>query len=233
MCSTRPQLGVNFFDTADMYSNGHNETLIGRAFSTPEMRKKVIIATKGAESGDARHPETLKISNEPVYTKQACEASLKCLKTDYIDLYYLHRVDPKTPFEDSIDALADLVTAGKVRYIGFLEVNAATLRQAHAIHPITALESEYSLWIREVEENEVLTTCQQLNIGFVPFSPLGRGFLAGDVTKDKTYANEDLRRTLPGYQQGNVEANLLLVEQLQQLAQSKGITTAQLALVWV
>jgi len=224
-------LGVNFFDTADVYGSGHNECLLAKVFIN--MRQKLKIATKCAITWDPRQPEVMEINNSPAYIKQACDASLKRLHTDYIDLYYLHRIDPNVPIEESIGALADLVKAGKIRCIGISEASAATIKRAHAVHPLTAVQSEYSLWSRDVENNGVLQTCRALDIGFVAYSPLGRGFLAVAIENSRNLTDLDFRSSLPRYQVDNFAANLTLLEQLKDIAKTKASTPAQLALAWV
>ena len=229
------QWGVNFFDTADVYGNGHNERLLGKAFA--KLRDKIIIASKCALKWDPQRPEVHEINNSPEYIKQACDASLQRLNTDYIDLYYLHRIDPTVAIEESIGALAELIKVGKIRYLGISEASAATIKRAHAVHPLTAVQTEYSLWSRDVEKNvekdNVLATCRALNIGFVAYSPLGRGLLAGSIGRDHVYTGLDFRRNLPRYQDENVVSNLSLVERLKAMAKEKAVTPAQLALAWV
>ncbi len=222
-------LGVNFLDTADVYGSGLNETLVGQAIHN--QRSRVFLATKfGLAWGQNRLPQD--VDGRPDYVRSACEASLRRLGTDVIDLYYLHRVDPNVPIEVTVAAMAELVRAGKVRYLGLSEVSAASLRRAHAIHPITALQSEYSLWSREVEP-EILPTCRELGIGFVPFSPLGRGFLTGQIKSPEDFAADDFRRNLPRFQGENFQHNLDLVQQLEAIAVEKGCKPSQLALAWV
>jgi aryl-alcohol dehydrogenase-like predicted oxidoreductase len=223
------ELGINFFDTANVYGDGHNERLVGNALRS--RRDKVIIATKfgiahekdGALSG---------INGKPAYVQAACEASLNRLGVDVIDLYYLHRVDPDTPIEETVGAMAKLIQQGKVRFLGLSEAASATIRRANAVHPITALQSEYSLWTRDVEK-EILPTCSELGIGFVPFSPLGRGFLTGQSTDADHLEGGDFRKSSPRFQPENHKKNLEFMQQLEQIAQEKGFTPAQLALAWV
>ncbi|PVE26322.1 aldo/keto reductase [Microvirga sp. KLBC 81] len=223
------ELGVTFLDTADMYGVGHNEELVGRAIQ--DRRDKVVLATK---FGNVRGPngERLGINGKPDYVRQACEASLKRLKVDVIDLYYQHRVDPETPIEDTVGAMADLVRQGKVRYLGLSEAAPQTIRRAHAVHPITALQTEYSLWSRDPED-EILDTVRELGIGFVPYSPLGRGFLTGQIKSIDDLGPDDFRRSSPRFEGGNFQKNLDLVREIDAMAQEKGCTPAQLALAWV
>jgi aryl-alcohol dehydrogenase-like predicted oxidoreductase len=222
-------LGINFLDTADMYGIGHNEELVGRAIR--DRRDAVVLATK---FGNVRAPDGafLGINGRPEYVKQACDASLKRLGVDVIDLYYQHRVDPETPIEDTLGAMADLVQAGKVRYLGLSEAGPETIRRAHAVHPVTALQSEYSLWTRDPED-EVLPLCTELGIGFVAYSPLGRGFLTGAIRSIDDLAPDDWRRHNPRFQGENFRRNLELVDAVHDLAEEKGCTAAQLALAWV
>jgi len=223
------ELGVTFLDTADMYGVGRNEELVGRAIA--DRRDKVVLATK---FGNVRGPngERLGISGKPDYVRQACEASLRRLKVDVIDLYYQHRVDPETPIEDTVGAMAELVRQGKVRYLGLSEAAPQTIRRAHAVHPITALQTEYSLWSRDPED-EILGVVRELGIGFVPYSPLGRGFLTGQIKSIDDLAPDDFRRDAPRFQGENFQKNLDLVREIEQIAQEKGCTPAQLALAWV
>lgn len=222
-------LGVTFLDTADMYGVGRNEELVGRAIRG--RRDEVVLATK---FGNVRGPngERLGINGRPEYVRQACDASLKRLGVDHIDLYYQHRVDPDTPIEETVGAMAELVHAGKVRFLGLSEASAATLRRANAVHPITALQSEYSLWTRDPEE-EVLPTCRELGIGFVAYSPLGRGFLSGQFRSPEDLPADDFRRHNPRFQGENFQKNLRLVEAVQDMAREKGCTPSQLALAWL
>lgn len=222
-------LGVNFLDTADMYGVGRNEELVGRAIKG--RRDQVVLATKfgnvRAEDGSF-----LGVNGKPEYVKQACEASLRRLGVDHIDLYYQHRVDRNTPIEATIGAMADLVKEGKVRYIGMSEAAPATIRRAHSVHPITALQTEYSLWSRDVED-EILPTCRELGIGFVPYSPLGRGFLTGQIQRFEDLAEDDYRRFSPRFQGENFQKNLDLVHRIREMANEKGCTPSQLALAWL
>jgi aryl-alcohol dehydrogenase-like predicted oxidoreductase len=222
-------LGVNFLDTADMYGVGHNEELVGRAIRG--RRERVVLATK---FGNVRGPDGsfLGVSGTPEYVRSACEASLRRLGVETIDLYYQHRVDPKTPIEETVGAMQRLVEEGKVRYLGLSEASAETIRRAHAIHPIAALQSEYSLWTRDVEE-EILPTCRELGLGFVAYSPLGRGFLTGQFQKPEDLPENDRRRMFPRFQEENFEQNLRLVERVKEIAAAKNCTPAQLALAWV
>ena len=223
-------LGVTFLDTADAYGKGHNETLIGKAIA--DRRDRVAIATKFGLSDVSQGGYTVPVNGRPEYVRSACEASLQRLGVETIDLYYQHRVDPHTPIEETIGAMAELVTEGKVRFLGLSEASAATIRRAHAVHPIAALQSEYSLWSRDVEA-EILPTCRELAIGFVPWSPLGRGFLTGQVkTFDDLDAN-DWRRVSPRFQGENFGRNLDLVAQVQEMADAKNCTPAQLAIAWL
>jgi len=223
------ELGVNFLDTADVYGPFTNEELVGRAIHG--RRDEVFLATKcGLVSGVTGRPGN--VDGSPEHIRSACEASLRRLGVRTIDLYYLHRVDPKVPIEESVRAMAGLVAEGKVRYLGLSEVSGKTLRRALAVHPITAVQSEYSLWTRD-PENGVLPACRELGVGFVPFSPLGRGFFSGNVRTLEGLPSEDFRRGLPRFQSGNLERNLALVDQLGAFAGEKGCTAAQLALAWV
>jgi aryl-alcohol dehydrogenase-like predicted oxidoreductase len=223
------ELGGNFLDTADAYGPQTNEELIGRFL--PGKREQIVLATKFGLQGSSVTGEQ-RINGRPEYVRAACEASLKRLGTEYIDLYYLHRLDPETPIEETVGAMRELVLEGLVRHIGLSEVSSATLRRAHAVHPISALQSEYSLWTREVEA-DVLPTLRELGIGFVPFSPLGRGFLSGELTHPDDLGPNDFRRNLPRFQGENFFKNLELVEVVKTLALEKGITPGQLALAWV
>jgi aryl-alcohol dehydrogenase-like predicted oxidoreductase len=221
-------LGVTIFDTADAYGQGVNERLVGKALGY--RRRNVVLATKcGLVSGPDGQPG---VNGSPAHVRAACEASLDRLSTDVIDIYYLHRVDSAVPVEDSVGAMAELVHEGKVRYLGLSEVAPQTLRRAYAVHPITALQSEYSLWVREPEA-EVLPVCRELGIGFVPFSPLGRGFLSGRLFTTDKLPDGDLRQKLPRFQDSHVEHNLVLVRRLEALATSRNCTAAQLALAWL
>ena len=224
------ELGVTFFDTADMYGPFKNEELLGEAFRG--RREQVVIATKFGIVRDPDNPSVRGINGTPAYVRQACEASLKRLGTDYIDLYYQHRVDPNTPIEETVGAMAELVREGKVRYLGLSEAAADTLRRASAVHPIAALQTEYSLWSRDPEDG-ILQACRELGIGFVPYSPLGRGFLTGQIQKFEDLDPNDYRRHTPRFQGENFQKNLDLVAQIQELAAQKNCTPGQLALAWV
>ena len=223
-------LGVTFFDTADVYGPHKNEELVGRALRGH--RDRVIIATKFGILRNPDKPEFRGISGKPDYIREACEGSLRRLGIHCIDLYYQHRVDPDTPIEETIGAMAALIKAGKVRYLGLSEASAETIRRAHAVHPITALQSEYSLWTRDPEK-EILPLCRELGIGFVPYSPLGRGFLTGKIQKVEDLAENDYRRTVPRFQGKNFERNLDLVKRADEIAREKRCSPAQLALAWV
>jgi len=224
------ELGITFFDTSNMYGNGANEELLGRAIKG--RRDRVVIATKFGIVRDPAVPTWRAINGTPEYARACCETSLKRLGVEAIDLYYLHRADPKVPIEDSVGAMSDLVQAGKVRALGLSEVAPETLRRACAVHPITALQSEYSLWTRDPEDG-VLAACGELGIGFVPFSPLGRGFLAGGLKSASALASDDFRRTSPRFQGDNFDRNLQLADALRKFAAEKGCTAAQIALAWV
>jgi len=224
------ELGVNFLDTADMYGPYKNEELVGKAIKGK--RDEFIIATKFGIWRDPNDTNNRSIKGKPEYVRQAVEGSLKRLGIETIDLYYQHRVDPETPIEDTVGAMAKLVEEGKVKYLGLSEASAETLRRASKIHPIAALQSEYSLWTRDVEDNEVLETCRELGIGFVAYSPLGRGFLSGEIKKFEDLAEDDYRRHSPRFQGENFAKNMQLVEEIEKIADEKGITTSQLALAW-
>ncbi|PWC48834.1 aldo/keto reductase [Azospirillum sp. TSA6c] len=223
------ELGVTHYDTADMYGSGHNETLLAR-FLTGK-RDRVTIATK---FGIVRQPGEYarRVDTSPAYVAQACDASLKRLGVETIDLYYAHRINPDIPVEETVGAMADLVTAGKVRALGLSEVSAATLRRAHAVHPIAAVQSEYSLWTRDVEA-AVLPTCRDLGISLVAYAPLGRGMLTGTVSSPDQFAENDFRRVAPRFAGDNFDRNLALVEQVKALAAQKGCTPGQVALAWL
>jgi aryl-alcohol dehydrogenase-like predicted oxidoreductase len=221
-------IGVTFIDTADAYGDGHNEELVGRALKG--MRNKAILATK---FGNVRHADgTRTISGGAKYVKEACEASLKRLGVDHIDLYYQHRVDAKTPIEETVGAMADLVKAGKVRYLGLSEAGAQTIRRAHKTHPIAALQTEYSLWTRDPEA-EILPTLRELGIGYVAYSPLGRGFLTGTVDAGTEFVDGDSRLRHPRFTKENREKNRAIAENVKRIAAEKGVTPAQIALAWV
>ncbi len=220
------ELGITFFDTADVYGVGHNEGLVGKVLGN--YRGRVAIATK---FGNQVSPDGKRsINGKPEYVRSACDASLKRLGVDYIDLYYQHRVDKNVPIEETVGAMADLIRQGKVRYLGLSEAGAKTIRRAHATHPITALQSEYSLWTRDYED-EVIPTLRELGIGFVPFSPLWRGFLSGTV---RDLPADDMRRFIsPRFENENMERNLKVVDRIKEIAEAKGATPSQLALAWV
>lgn len=223
------ELGVSFFDTADMYGPYHNEELLGRFLAA--RRPRAVIATKfGIVRKPGEYART--IDNSPEYARASCEASLRRLGVERIDLYYVHRVDAGQPVEEVMGALAELVAEGKIGHIGLCEVSAATLRRAHAVHPVTAVQTEYSLWTRDVEA-EVLPVCRELGVGFVPYSPLGRGFLTGTYGKGQSYAEGDFRAALPRFQEDNLATNLAIVEAVKAMAEEKGCTPAQLALAWL
>ena len=222
-------LGCTFLDTADMYGPYKNEELVGRAIKG--RRKEVVLATKFGIVRDPVNNMVRSISGKPDYVRQACDASLKRLGVDVIDLYYQHRVDPGTPIEETVGAMAELVRAGKVRYLGLSEAGVETLRRAHKVHPIAALQSEYSLWSRDPEDG-VLACCRELGIGFVAYSPLGRGFLSGEIKRFDDLAAYDYRRFSPRFQGDNFAKNLALVERIKQIAAAKRCTPSQLALAW-
>ena len=223
------ELGITFLDTADMYGMGRNEELVGRAIKGK--RDRFVIATK---FGNMRAPDGafLGVSGKPDYVKTCCEQSLKRLGVEVIDLYYQHRVDPNTPIEETVGAMAELVKEGKVRYLGLSEAGPRTIERAHKVHPITALQTEYSLWTRDVED-EILPTVRRLGIGFVPYSPLGRGFLTGRFKDQQSLETGDYRRNTPRFQGENFERNLDLLKEVETLATEKGATPGQIALAWV
>jgi aryl-alcohol dehydrogenase-like predicted oxidoreductase len=224
-------LGINFLDTADTYGIGDNEELIGRTIRS--RRDEVFLATKFANIRKKDDPKFWEISGKPEYVKSACDASLKRLGIDHIDLYYQHRVDPDVPIEETVGAMAELVKAGKVKYLGLSEASSATIRRAHEVHPITALQTEYSLWERHVED-EILSTIRQLGIGFVPYSPLGRGFLTGAITKPADLAPGDARaERYPRFAGENFDSNQILVQRVGAIAERRGVKPGQLALAWV
>ncbi|GKW32721.1 aldo/keto reductase [Pectobacterium carotovorum] len=224
------ELGVTLLDTADMYGPHTNELLLGKAIKGK--REQVFLATKFGIVRDPANPNARGVCGKPDYIRRAVEGSLTRLGTDVIDLYYQHRIDPTVPIEETVGTLAELVQEGKIRYIGLSEASAATLERAHRVHPITALQSEYSLWTRDMEA-EILPTCERLGIGFVPYSPLGRGFLTGAIRSPDDLAADDFRRTNPRFSGENFGKNLQLVEKINQLAQEKQVTPSQLALAWV
>ena len=223
-------LGITFFDTADMYGHGANEELLGQALKGK--RDKVAIATKFGIVRDPNDPSKRGIDGRPEYVKKACEASLRRLGVEVIDLYYQHRVDPETPIEETVGAMAELVKEGKVRYLGLSEPGAQTLRRAHQVHPIAAVQSEYSLWSREVE-TEILPACRQLGIGFVPYSPLGRGFLTARIKSQKDLPEGDYRVHTPRFSPENLEKNTKLLAVIDEIAKKHGMTPAQVALAWI
>ena len=222
--------GVDFLDTADMYGPFTNERLVGRAISS--RRDEVVLATK---FGNERREDGTRvgINGRPDYVRQACDASLARLGVDHIDLYYQHRVDPSVPVEETWGALSELVAAGKVRHLGISEAAPATLRRAHAVHPVTALQTEWSLWSRDVEDNDVLATVRELGVGFVAYSPLGRGFLSGNIRSIDDLDENDFRRHSPRFQGENFAKNLELLDRVREIASAKGVTPSQLALAWV
>jgi len=222
--------GVSFLDTADMYGSGHNEELLAKILQA--RRKEVFLATKFGFVRDPANPQARVVNGKPDYVRAACEACLRRLGTDTIDLFYLHRIAPDTPVEETVGAMAELVRAGKVRYLGLSEAGPASLRRAMKVHPITALQSEYSLWTRDPEAG-VLAVCRELGIGFVPYSPLGRGFLTGRLKRFEDFAADDQRRTQPRFQGDNFAKNLALVQRIGELAARQGCSPAQLALAWV
>jgi aryl-alcohol dehydrogenase-like predicted oxidoreductase len=221
-------LGVTFLDTSDFYGSGHNEELIARAIAG--RRDEVVLATKFGFANRLGEPTLIR--GDAACVRQACEASLRRLGVDHIDLYCQHRVDPQVPIEETVGAMAELVQAGKIRHLGLSEAGAQTIRRAHAVHPITALQSEWSLWTRDLEA-EVASVCRELGIGIVPFSPLGRGFLTGRYNSVSRLAESDVRRSQPRFADGNLERNLAIVATLNELAAAKGATAGQLALAWV
>ena len=222
------ELGMDFLDTADMYGSGANEQLVGKAIG--DRRDAVVLATK---FGNVRNDDgSREVRGDPEYVRQACEASLRRLGLDHVDLYYQHRVDFRVPIEETVGAMAELVEAGKVRYLGLSEASPDTIRRAHAVHPISALQSEYSLWTRDPEEGP-LPTCRELGIGFVAYSPLGRGFLTGQIRSPEDFGDDDFRSRLPRFQGENFQRNLDLVASVEELAEDKGRTPSQIALAWV
>jgi aryl-alcohol dehydrogenase-like predicted oxidoreductase len=223
------ELGVTLLDTADMYGMGANERLVGKAIAN--RRDEVVLATKFGivRTGD---PAERGVNGRPEYVRQACDNSLQRLGVDHIDLYYQHRVDPNVPIEETVGAMADLVAAGKVRYLGLSEAAPATIRRAHAVHPISALQTEYSLWTRDPED-EILPTCRELGVGFVAYSPIGRGFLSGEIKSPDDFGPDDFRRHNPRFQGENFGRNLDLVARVRERAQEKSCTASQLALAWL
>ncbi len=224
-------LGITFLDTADVYGFGDNEELVGKTIKP--RRDEVFLATKFANLRKKDDPTFWGISGKPEYVRQACDASLQRLGLDHIDLYYQHRVDPNTPIEETVGAMAELVQSGKVKYLGLSEASPATIRRAHKVHPITALQTEYSLWERHPEA-EIIPTCRELGIGFVPYSPLGRGFLTGTITKDTELDSKDFRKSrYPRFAGDNLDKNQVLVDRVREIAERKGVKAGQLALAWV
>jgi aryl-alcohol dehydrogenase-like predicted oxidoreductase len=223
-------LGVTLLDTADMYGPFKNEELVGKAIKG--RRDKAILATKFGFVRDPNNPKARNVNGKPDYVRSACEASLRRLGVETLDLYYQHRVDTDTPIEDTIGAMTKLVQEGKVRYLGMSEAGAQSLRRAHAVHPVAALQNEYSLWSRDPEDG-ILSVCRELGIGFVPYSPLGRGFLTGQIKRFEDFAPDDIRRISPRFQGENFQRNVDLVSRIEQMAREKGCTASQLALAWV
>jgi aryl-alcohol dehydrogenase-like predicted oxidoreductase len=226
------ELGVTFLDTSDMYGPHTNEELLGRFLAEGGRREQVQLATKFGIKIDPDDPSKRGVDGSPAYVRECIEGSLRRLGTDHVDLYYQHRVDPDTPIEETVGAMAELVAEGKVRHLGLSEAGPETLRRASAVHPIAALQSEYSLWSRDAED-EVLPTCRELGIGFVPYSPLGRGFLTGAIQSIDDLDEDDYRRFSPRFQGENFQKNLDLVARIEEIARDKGVTPAQLALAWV
>lgn len=224
------EIGVNFWDTSDSYGPHTNEVLLSKVLK--DRRNEVVLATKFGIVRDPNNPSKRGFSGKPEYCQKSCEDSLKRLGIDTIDLYYLHRIDPNTPIEETIGAMADLIKQGKVRYLGLSEASVQTLRRANAVHPISALQTEYSLWSRDVEE-EIIPTCRELGIGFVPYSPLSRGFLSGEIKSMNDFAPNDFRRISPRFLGDNFQKNLDLVDKIKELANQKNCTPSQLALAWV
>lgn len=225
------ELGINLLDTADMYGPHTNEELIGKAIAGK--RDQVFLASKFGIVRDPANPALRGVNGRPEYIREAIDGTLKRLGVETLDLYYQHRIDPEVAIEETVGAMAELVKQGKVRYLGLSEASAATLERAHKVHPISALQSEYSLWSRDQEDNGCLAACQRLGIAFVPYSPLGRGFLTGALKSPDDFAADDYRRFSPRFQGENFAKNLLLVKQVQALAADKGVTAGQLALAWV
>lgn len=224
-------IGMTFLDTADMYGPHTNEQLVGRAIAG--RREKVTLATKFGIVRDPNDPHRRGVSGKPDYVRAACAGSLKRLGVETIDLYYQHRKDPDTPIEETVGAMSELVRAGKVRHLGLSECSAETLRRAHKVHPIAAVQTEYSLWTREPEQTGILAACRELGVGFVAYSPLGRGFLAGQIKSPADFAPDDYRHNSPRFQGENFQKNLDLVAKIESLARTKGCTTSQLAIAWV
>jgi aryl-alcohol dehydrogenase-like predicted oxidoreductase len=224
------ELGINFLDTADVYGPHKNEVLVGKAIKGK--RDQVVLATKFGIVRDSANPQARGVNGKPEYVRSSCEASLRRLGVDHIDLYYQHRVDPDTPIEDTVGAMAQLVKEGKIRYIGLSEASAQTLRRAAKVHPIAALQTEYSLWTRDPEDG-ILATCRELGIGFVAYSPLGRGFLTGQFKRFEDLPEDDYRRHSPRFQGENFQKNLDLLHRVEEIAGEKHCTPSQLALAWV
>lgn len=224
------EMGGNFLDTADLYGPLENERLIAKAIEGN--RDKYVIATKSGFEIDDGGQLTWRVNGRPEYVKKACERSLENLRTDYIDLYYLHRLDPETPIEETVGAMAELIESGKVRYIGLSEVSAQTIRKAHKVHPLTAVQTEYSLFERSVEENGIFDALRELEIGLVAYSPIARGFINGEIRSPADFADDDFRRSLPRFQGEQFAKNLELVDKIKELANHKNITASQLAIAW-
>ena len=224
------ELAINFLDTADVYGYGDNEILVGKAIRG--LREKVFLATKFGIVRSKTDPNARGVNGSPAYVRSACDASLKRLNVDVVDLYYQHRVDPNTPIEETVGAMAELVRSGKVRHIGLSEASPQTIRRAHKVHPITALQTEYSIWTRDPED-EILPTTRELGIGFVAYSPLGRGFLTGQMKRFEDFAPDDYRRNSPRFQGENFQKNLELVKRVEEIAKEKKCTPGQLALAWL
>ncbi len=224
-------LGVTFLDTADMYGNGENERLVGKAIRP--LRDRVVLATKFGIQRDADHPGERRISGRPEYVRSACEASLERLGVDHVDLYYQHRVDTSVPIEETVGAMAELVFAGKVRFLGLSEASAENVRRGHRVHPIAAVQNEWSLWSRDLETNDQLAAARELGIGIVAYSPLGRGFLTGAISGPSDFAADDFRAHSPRFQGVNFAKNLALVREVERLARRLGCTPAQLTLAWL
>lgn len=223
-------IGVDFIDTADVYGIGANEELLRKAYS--DRWNDLVLATKFGFVRDKNNPEVRQLNGSPEYVKSACEASLKRLGREAIDLYYLHRVDPNTPIEETVGAMAELVKEGKVRYIGLSEISGETLRRAHKVHPITAVQTEYSIWSRDVEQT-TMSVIEELGISLVPYSPLGRGFLSGTIKDTSELSENDFRHTVPRFQKEFFESNKTLLSRIEQLADKKNVTPAQLSLAWL
>jgi aryl-alcohol dehydrogenase-like predicted oxidoreductase len=221
-------LGINFLDTADVYGDGHNERLIAKVLK--HRRQEAVVGTKFGFVGDEHG--NVAVNGKPAYVQSACEKSLLRLGIDEIDLYYFHRLDPDVPIEETVGAMVDLINQGKIRYIGLSEVSAITLKRAHAVHPITALQSEYSLWHRSVEKT-IFPACKELNVSLIPFSPLGRGFLTGTILQSEAFAADDYRRQIPRFDPDAMKKNQFLIGKLKKLAKNQGVTPSQLSLAWL